>query len=275
MNYHLVECPGCGFIYLSPRPPSERIDEYYQDPGYDPFLSIQEPQRFLERLYELARRFTLTWKKRIVRQLVPYGVDILDVGCGTGEFLAVLQPDFNVEGIEPEPRAAQWARERFGFKVHTGNPESADLPAGKFRLISLWHVLEHVPEPVSTLRLLTNALAEKGRILIAAPNIRSVDAKIYGSSWVAIDAPRHLWHFSKPQLEHLALKSGLKLTGSGMLPLDTFYNVLHSELLCRQIKGASQVVLMPFRMTIALLASLTWGLFSGQHSGRYYIFDKT
>ena len=274
-NYHLVSCLRCGLIFLNPRPTAGDASEFYQEDGYDPFLSLQSPRRLLDRIYELARKRTLAWKKRLVGRLVPPGSRILDIGCGTGEFPAVCQlSDYIVEGIEPEPGAARWARERFGLKVHTGDLDSVSAEAGRFRLVTLWHVLEHMPNPTGALESISHLLDPEGAILIALPNIRSLDARIYGPWWVALDAPRHLWHFSGHQLELILQKSGFKLIRSGMLPLDTFYNSLHSELILKKAKGVLQILLLPFRLTFTIITSLLWGFVSGHHSGMYYIFRR-
>jgi len=273
-NNHLVKCKGCELVYLNPRPTGDNAAEFYREEGYDPFLSLHTQQGLLDRAYVLARRQTLRWKKRLVGKLVASGARILDVGCGTGEFLSYLTTNFNVEGIEPEPEAARWARERFGLKVHTGNLDDAPLDTGHYDLITLWHVLEHVPDPSQVLDTIFRLLKPDGSLLIALPNICSLDARIYGSCWVALDTPRHLYHFSKPQAEMLVQKSGFKPVGSGMMPLDTFYNSLYSEIVCRDMKGIHQFLLAPLRLTCAISASLLWGAATGQHSGKFYIFDK-
>ncbi len=229
----------------------------------------------LDKIYESARKRTLTWKKRLVGRLIPPGSRILDIGCGTGEFPAVLSQDYIVEGIEPEPRAARWACERFGLKVHTGDLDSVNIEAGGFRLVTLWHVLEHMPNPTGALESINRLLDPEGTVLIALPNIRSLDARLYGPWWVALDAPRHLWHFSAPQLELILQKYGFKLIKSGMMPLDTFYNSLHSELVLKKAKGVLQILLLPVRLTFTIITSLFWGLVSGHHSGKYYIFKKS
>jgi len=274
-NYQLLRCTGCGLIYLSPRPVSSTAGEFYRDEGYDPFLSVHAPRGLLDRIYAILRRGTLKWKKRLIDRRTGARARILDIGCGTGEFLAILGKDYRVEGIEPAPEAARWARERLGLKVHTGSLDDVEFSRDRFDMITLWHVLEHLPEPSRELEKIHRLLADDGRLLIALPNIRSLDSRIYRSHWVALDAPRHLWHFSKPQLELLMHKSGFEITESGMLPLDTFYNSLYSEINLKQAGGNLQLILSPVRLTITTAASLVWGAVSGQHSGMYYILRKS
>jgi len=273
-NYHLVRCSGCKLIYLNPRPISDEAEIFYRDEGYDPFISLETPRGLFENSYRLARRLTTTWKRRLVSRYVRPGGRILDVGCGTGEFLTALKEDYRCEGVEPEPRAARWARERLGLTVFTGALSAASLQSGSYDLVTMWHVLEHLPDPALELTEIHRLLTGSGRLLIALPNIRSLDAAVYGPCWVALDAPRHLWHFSHPQLEQLAHQTGFRLSATGMLSLDTFYNVILSEKLCFNMRGHGQFILTPFRMTAAAVGSLLWGALSGQHSGRYFIFRK-
>ena len=275
MNYSLSRCAGCGLVFLNPRPALEHSGVHHREDGYDPFLSLRQSRGLLDTAYVRLRNWTLKWKKRLARRITADHGKVLDIGCGTGEFLKVLMQDYQVEGIEPEPQAAQWARERFGLKVHTGYLADIPLEDGKYDLVTLWHVLEHIPDPAGELNRIHRLLSNPGKLLVALPNIRSLDARIYGSCWIAIDAPRHLWHFTHNPLILLAAKCGFSLVQSGMLPLDTFYNTLYSELLCREIKGAGSLLLAPLRLPLATALSLLVGAVSGQHSGIYYIFRKT
>lgn len=269
-----MRCEGCGLVYINPRPVGDKLEDAYKEQGYDPFLSLSDKPSLFEKVYRSARKQTIRWKKRLVRKLVTPGSRILDIGCGTGEFLFELKNQYSVEGYEPEPGAASWARERFGLNVHTGDVPPAIYTSPSFDLITLWHVLEHIPDPSGALNDLEAKLSSKGCILIALPNLNSLDARIYRSQWIAYDAPRHLWHFGNKQLIKLARNSGLKLVKSGMMPLDTFYNILLSEQMLLNMKGKIQLLLSPFRVPFAVLLSLGFGVLTGQHSSNYYIFRK-
>lgn len=272
-NYRLVKCSGCGLIYLNPRPVHSGV-EGYGGADYDPFVSVAGPRGLTQRLFAAARHFTLAWKRNLVKRLVPLGGRVLDVGCGTGEFLAALKPEYSTAGIEPEPTAAQWARERLGLNVVTGTLAEAGLSETGFDLITFWHVLEHLPEPVQGLREAANRLAVGGRILVALPNPRSFDARIYGAEWVAWDAPRHLWHFSAEHIHKAATAAGLKVLRRRMLPLDGFYNVWWSERLKAAVGGAKELMVGVIRAPVGALGTLAWGMVSGRHSGCYYLLER-
>lgn len=261
-------------------------EDHYQSDDYDPFITLKSSGSLFEKCYSLARKRILRWKSKLVNSVLQLNANstdkkrVLDVGCSTGEFLNSISSRCEVEGIEPEPKPAQWA-ERLGLVVHNGTLQSfiAERDAQKrdtnlYDLITMWHVLEHVPDPVEELKQLHDLLPKSGKLLIALPNISSLDARIYRSCWVALDAPRHLWHFSPKPMKQLAESCGFRLIRSGMLPLDTFYNTLLSEQLCLKTNGLSQIVLSPFRMLLSIVGSLIYGSLNNSHSSMYYIFEK-
>jgi len=261
-------------IFLNPQPSQAGMELAYQAEGYDPFQSLEKPKGIFDRAYRIARTYALTWKKRLVNNIVEPGAKILDGGCSTGEFLAVLKDQYVVEGFEPEPEAARWASDRFGLTVHTGNLQAVSFQNDGFDLVTLWHVLEHMPELTQDVNRIHKLLRPGGKFLIAVPNVGSFDAKIYKKNWVALDAPRHLWHFTLPSILALAKSTGFKIVSTGMLPLDTIYNVLLSEQLTIATYGRIQLLKAVFRFPIAVIGSMIYGLFTGSHSSRYYILEK-
>lgn len=276
-NYRVVRCSGCGLGYLSPRLSTEATHAAHREEGYDPFLSLQQPQSIFDRAYSVARRFTLSWKSRLIRKLVEPDARIVDGGCGTGEFLESLKDTYRVSGYEPEPNAARWARERLGLDVFSGSLAEClserKIPEGSVDLMTLWHVLEHVSDPRQELLRLRSLLNSTGKLLVAVPNIASLDARIYGSAWAPLDAPRHLWHFTPSSLVNLAKITGFKLQFQGGLPLDPFYNAMLSEqLLCRI--SPEQRLFSFLRLPAAVAGSIGYGVLTGNHSSVYYVFDK-
>lgn len=273
-TFTLTRCQGCGLVYLNPRPIGDYAESFYYEEGYDPFLSLKNPRSVIERIYAVARKLTLRWKRNRILHRVPPRGKVLDIGCGTGEFLDAISRDFEVVGIEPEPNVAKWARDRFGLTVFTGNLETVNLENGQFDLVTMWHVLEHVPDPTDELKRIHKILTPDGKLLLALPDICSFDARIYKSDWVALDAPRHLWHFTQDHVRKLASLTGFRLSSSGMLPLDTFYNSLMSEKTSLEMHGKHYILLTLARLPVAVVFSLVWGLITGKHSGMYYVLEK-
>jgi SAM-dependent methyltransferase len=111
------------------------------------------------------------WRRRFHRVLgdVPPG-QLLDVGAGIGTFLAIARDEgWAVEGTEVSSTAIAHAQERYGLALRAGLLEEA-APPGPYDAISLWHVIEHVPDPVATLRFCHGILRDRGRIILAMPN---------------------------------------------------------------------------------------------------------
>ncbi len=274
-KFRLVRCPECGLIFLNPRLSKEASEIAYREEGYDPFLSLQKPVSTFERMYSTARQFMLSWKKRLVAGLIKPGAFVLDGGCSTGEFLNILKDRYIVEGFEPESAAALWAREQFGLSVQTGDFDTATPSRNQYDLITLWHVLEHLPSPSDGLKKLHSLLSDSGKILIAVPNVASLDAKIYGKYWVPLDAPRHLWHFTPETMAKLAEKCGLRIESQGLLPLDPIYNSLLSEKMDIQANGRARIFVTPLRLPISIAGSYLYGLFTGNHSSVYYVLTAS
>jgi 2-polyprenyl-3-methyl-5-hydroxy-6-metoxy-1,4-benzoquinol methylase len=259
---------------MSPKPDDKSMQLAYATDGYDPFQSLQSPTSIFDRAYRKARDFTISWKKSLIQGLIPHGSRILDGGCGTGEFINSLKDHYHVEGYEPELKVAAWVQDQYELSIHAGDSSTFPSDIENFDLITMWHVLEHVPDPVTELHRLGGILNSGGKLLIAVPNITSADAMIYGSNWVALDAPRHLWHFSKKQISLLAGRTGFKLLKSGMLPLDVYYNSILSEKNCIAQSGFSQLALTPFRLPFSIISSILYGMFTGKHSSNYYVLEK-
>jgi SAM-dependent methyltransferase len=143
----------------------------------------------------------------------------LDVGCGDGRFLGALaERGWEVEGLETDPRAAALARRRIGGTVHEAPLETLALPEGAFGLVSLLHVLEHVPDPRAALAAARRALARGGRLLIAVPNVGSLEAAFFRSVWYPLDLPRHYWGFTPHTLVRLVETSGFSIGGITHFP---------------------------------------------------------
>jgi 2-polyprenyl-3-methyl-5-hydroxy-6-metoxy-1,4-benzoquinol methylase len=193
-TFTFVRCASCGHVYLSPRPDERELARYYP-PDYSahPTAIDDEPRPWSR----WSRRYGLAKRCRVVTGRLSPG-RLLDVGCGTGNFLHEMRRHgWDVAGVEPSERAAEYARQRFGLDVRTGVLDDLDLPAGSFDAVSLWQVIEHVPDPRRTLAQVRRLLRPGGLLVVSAPNAGAVDARLFGRYWVEWEAPRHLNVFTR------------------------------------------------------------------------------
>lgn len=124
------------------------------------------------------------------------GRNLLDVGCGNGDFLLLAsEAGWNVKGVEPDPKAVEVARSR-NLEVMQGSIEEAVKAGELFDVITMSHVIEHVHDPVNFVRLAHQCLKPGGILYIDTPNIEGPGASIFGKNWRGIEAPRHLVLFS-------------------------------------------------------------------------------
>ena len=186
-TFPVVRCKGCGLVYLNPRPTRRALKEYYPA-DYYPVPGGRETPEALSVARGLLKR---------VEAIAPgANLSILDAGCGTGLFLKLARDrGHDVRGIEPGDAAVNYGRRVYGLPIDHGTLESVDLPENGFDVVTMWHVLEHMPDPVSALRIVCRALKPGGTLLFGVPNFGSMEASLFGRRWFSLDAPRHLVHF--------------------------------------------------------------------------------
>jgi ubiquinone/menaquinone biosynthesis C-methylase UbiE len=183
---------------------------------------------FFSWMYQTVRKHTIGTKLSLLKSVTEFGCH-LDIGCGTGEFLnACKQAGFKTEGVEPAKAAREQAINNYSLSV-SKDTNLSQFKDGTFDSISMWHVLEHVPNLTKTITELKRILNKNGKAIIAVPNYKSWDSSYYSEFWAAWDVPIHLWHFSKESITLLFNKNGLKLIKTKPMIFDSFYVSLLSE----------------------------------------------
>ncbi len=275
-NYALSVCSACRMHYLSPRPTLETIGVYYEASHYTPFLSSDKKNSLFVRIYRIVRNQSVAWKRRKIEKIKPTA-SLLDIGCGTGEFLHEMRRNgWKVRGLEPSPEASQFARKELELEVTTGfiDLQGMNSVAGHYDVITMWHVLEHVHQPNEALQLVKNKMAEDGLLVIAVPNISSLDARIYGKDWVALDVPRHLLHFTPETMRKLIMEAGMTVIRCHQMPLDTVFNSLMSEVNVIKRNSKFLAPLFLFRTAFTILISWLSGLNRDRGSSVMYYIRK-
>lgn len=211
-------------VYTHPQPNESDLGKYYESNDY---ISHTDGQRSLfEKAYQFVKNITLKKKLNLINNLQKSKGTLLDIGAGTGDFLTYAKNDgWQTIGIEPNEKAKKNAINK-GVSFVENSQSIADQTVD---VITMWHVLEHVPDVEKQIRELKRILKPTGTIIIAVPNFNSFDAKYYGIYWAAYDVPRHLWHFSKQAIKTFFERESLQLQKVLPMPFDAFYVALLSE----------------------------------------------
>lgn len=255
--FSLLECPACQLVWLHPKPQATEVPALYES-YYTHETPRSKPR--LRRLVEvgipaaafgyereslpatdlLAAR-ALAWVGPL-RQLAQHSVmwlpaalrgRLLDVGCGSGDFLADMKArGWSVAGVEPDPRAAQLARERLDTKAVYANTSAVPDEEAGFDAVTLAHVIEHLLDPSSTLRDCLRLLRPGGRLVITTPNAASLGRLCFGRAWVHWDPPRHIHVFTAETLEKLVRQAGFAVS-SVSTPSSTAHFAWQSSSLIR------------------------------------------
>ena len=222
-TFELLYDPDLDLVFTHPQPTEEKLPSYYDSPDY---ISHTDGKRSLfEKMYQIVKNSALKSKLKLINSESEKGT-LLDIGAGTGDFLSVLKDNgWQITGIEPNEKAKTMAVS----KGITFADSLEGLQNSSFDVITMWHVLEHVPDVEKQISELKRLLKPNGTIFIAVPNFNSFDANYYGHFWAAFDVPRHLWHFSKTAIKKLFAIQNLELVKIIPMKFDSFYVSLLSE----------------------------------------------
>ncbi|WP_263649781.1 class I SAM-dependent methyltransferase [Rasiella rasia] len=261
-QFNLVHDSVYDMLVTQPQPPEDRLPLYYESDDY--ISHTDEKKGVLSFLYQLVKKHALKRKVSLINTLSATKSSVLDVGAGTGDFLAVAKNrGWSVSGVEVNSGARDKAAEK-GINLVSSLEKVQNK---KFDVITLWHVLEHIPNYKETLATLESMLTNSGILIIAVPNFKSYDARHYKEYWAAYDVPRHLLHFSRNSLPKL-LESTFALQKIKPMVFDSFYVSLLSE----KYKTGKSFSLKAF--WIGLLSNIrAWQ--SKEYSSLIYCFKKT
>lgn len=221
--FELHHNPEYDLLITFPKPSLEKLPSYYES---DDYISHTDGKRSLfERVYHIIKNIALKNKVKLINAQSEKG-RLLDIGAGTGDFLVVAKNEgWQTIGIEPSLKAKSIALKKgVNFADDLSNLESHS-----FDVITMWHVLEHVPNLEEHILELKRLLKPNGTIIIAVPNFKSFDANYYGRFWAAYDVPRHIWHFSKTAIQKLFAEKEMHLVDVLPMKFDSFYVSLLSE----------------------------------------------
>jgi 2-polyprenyl-3-methyl-5-hydroxy-6-metoxy-1,4-benzoquinol methylase len=202
MNIRFVECARCRHVFTNPQQTWADLEPFYGD--YHVFHDDQPTDAEIDQLIARERNGDRINHARIVP-----GGRYLDVGCGLGRMVRFMSRlGMDAEGVEPASGAAAAAQQR-GINVKCCTLEDAKFPHNRFDTITLYDVIEHVPDPIATLRECKRILKPEGEVVINTPNYNSVVFKLVGSTWRGLDLPHHMHLFSPASMQIAAKRADL------------------------------------------------------------------
>lgn len=260
-EFEIEETDIPGILRTTPLP--ENLGKYYESKEY--ISHHQDSGSLKEKLYKFFQGINLNYKRNILAKELFLRANVLDYGCGAGEFLKYIEEDFTTFGYEPNESARNAATKKVSKTKILSNLEAIENDS--LDAITLWHVFEHIDNQQDVLNLFYNKLKTSGLLIIAVPNHTSYDAKHYKEFWAAYDVPRHVFHFSKSGMEKLMNNKNWKLKNIKPLHLDSFYISMLSEKYKKSpifwIKGMIYGAISNFK-----------AVKSGEFSSLIYIIEK-
>lgn len=247
---------SCGLLLTNPQPQGVALAAFYSSASYythQPSRGVRSrAMRWIrkQQLRPSLLRISLWIENRLgfspfLIRFAPQvftlskGLSFLDFGCGSGKMLLLARElGLLAVGLEPDDKAREVAtllgvqvvcslQELDSVSVKT--TQKTEFSASRIDRILVRHVLEHLPDPVGTIRELGRRLAPNGRLLISVPNAESWQAEVFGEFWIGYDMPRHLWHFTAATLCRLVEAAGLNVVQSYTVELPSFAVLSNTE----------------------------------------------
>lgn len=238
-KFILKKCKKCELVFVNPRPEIQNLKNYYDSPDYISHTGSEKG--IVNKIYKRIRHITHNKKYKLVNSFSTEK-SLLDIGSGSGELLSLFKKNnWKTLGVEPNTDARKFSINKYGIEVIDEN-DIEKIKDHSFGAITLWHVLEHVPDLNKRIKELKRILSPKGFLFIAVPHHDSYDAEYYKEFWAAYDVPRHLYYFTPITLEKLLKKHGFNIIKMLPMKFDSYYVSLLSE----KYKNGKQKLLKGF-----------------------------
>ena len=208
LNFSIVKCSSCGFVFVNPRVSNEQLEviythDYFQNKDYG-YVSYEQEKRLrvknFERWLNDAQQYLPATEK----------IRAMDVGCAAGYCLEVMRDKgWIADGLELDAQLCKKLQDE-GFNVTAQLLEEVQTEE-KYSVITLFDVIEHISSIDEAFGQLNNLLAQDGIVVMVTPNYASLQRKIFGKRWFQYKPIEHIQYFTKAKLEVFAERNGLKM----------------------------------------------------------------
>jgi len=221
--FSLSKIKGVDVFQTLPPVDKDRIGEYYKSKKY---LSHNTNTTFFSLLYSFAKQVNFYFKYRVLKNTSFSNENLLDFGSGNAYFVSELNKRGG-RAFAYDPFYNQVLNKTIDHS--TVLKKESELTKAKFKIVTMWHSLEHVFSYNDTLSLVSNILVSKGHLIVACPNYKSFDANYYKQFWAGYDVPRHYWHFSPEGIIDIMDKNGFEYINKKPMYFDALYVSMLSE----------------------------------------------
>jgi 2-polyprenyl-3-methyl-5-hydroxy-6-metoxy-1,4-benzoquinol methylase len=260
--FNVVRCRKCDLCYTNPRPSPADIGKFYSD-DYAPYqlpANLPEKSDLDNQRREIKNKKRPNWERG---EIDPIGrCRLLDFGCGAGLFLSRMHRlGWQAMGLDFSEKVVRQIREELKLPAMAGTLPHPGLAPASFDLVTLWHSLEHVHQPLEILREAHRLLAPGGKVLVAVPNIDSAPFRWFGADWYGLDVPRHLTHFTPVTLKKMLTRAGFQSEAMQMVR-HSFWLRQSAQLANRRGKISLPLRLLNLRLPSSIVSR--WYLQTGR-----------
>jgi len=224
-DFSLIKCPDCEINFTFPILDQEEIKKFYPK-VYSWKKEYKTPGCFTNFFRKLEERYVyhlLMYDTKCLLETIKERGEILDIGCGIGSRLEIFREmGFKkFSGIEPSDEAI-YAKQIKKLPVKKESLNECNFQENSFNIITLYHVFEHLQDPISSLKIIKKVLKPKGWLVLQIPNFGSYQAKFFKNKWFALDAPRHYFHYAPKTISQILLQNNFEVK-----KIDQNTNFLH------------------------------------------------
>lgn len=258
-QFRIYKCRWCNAVFTDLNIDNEYYKKYYPEDYYED----NQVSKSINKLLRLFKEISFKNRLRTIKDYSPKGRTILEIGCAKGDFLRWLPSSFEKYGIELNEAGYQYVKKNYKdikiYNIDIGRKSFNN--GGKYDIIVMWHVLEHVYNPIDFIKRLSDILAEDGVIIFDVPNKNSIGFNLTKDAWFHLDAPRHLFHYTYNSVKWVLQKYNFEIVKYKANTIDyfqdlsvSFYTKLKTNNLFLNILIA--IIVIPATLIVRFLSSL-------------------